>query len=131
MFNNAWFKLAVVSLTGIVISFVVLWGINQFTGTTNSSMNMGNGGQMNGMQMGQQDSMSGMNMQGNMSGMNTTNGINVRESVNIGGGTNVQENVSINPGVMGGTNAYNHRQFGISMMQRMRNNIPFAGIGIR
>ena len=131
MFNNAWFKLAVVSLTGIVISFVVLWGINQFTGTTNSSMNMGNGGQMNGMQMGQQDSMSGMNMQGSMQGMNTSNGINVRESVNVSGGINVQEGVNINPGLMGGTNAYSHRQFGINMMQRMINNIPAAGMGMR
>ena len=76
MLNNSWIKLAAVSLAGIVVSFVILWGINQFN-TTNGAgnMNMGYGYQnrqhygmngnnaMNGMNMQGQGSMNG-NMQG-------------------------------------------------------------------
>ena len=148
MFNNPWFKLATVSLAGIVITFGILWGINRFNGANaNSSMNMGYSNQMSSMQMGQQGNMTGMqtgqlgNMtgmqmgqQGNMAGMNTQNGINVRESVNVGNGIqvqesvnvgngiHVQESVNINPGAMSGMNSNGRMQFGINMMRQMRGN---------
>lgn len=119
MFNNPWIKLATVSLAGIVISFGILWGINQFNGiNSNSSMNMGNNNQMSGMQMGQQ---------GSMSGMNTQNGINVREKVNAGG-MNVQESVNVNPGPQNGFYQNGPMQFGFNMMNRMRSNTPAGGM---
>lgn len=44
MFNNTWFKLAIVSLAGILVSFGILWGINQINGSNiNGTMNMGSG----------------------------------------------------------------------------------------
>ncbi len=94
MLNNAWFKLAAVSLVGIVISFAVLWGIGQFNsypvanGTnygygyqyeTNNGMNMtGMNGNMQGSMnmpgMNMNGSMQGgMNMNGNMQGMGMMN----------------------------------------------------------
>lgn len=88
MLNNTWFKLATVSLVGIVIIFVVLWGANAIFRTNSyDQMNMGYGYQMNGMQMGSQN---GMNMQGgmrmngnvNMGGMNMQGGMNVQGGMN-------------------------------------------------
>ena len=62
--NNAWIKLALVSLVAIVLIFAVLWGANSVFGYHNyGNMNMGYGYQMNGMSVQGQ-----MNMQGNMSG---------------------------------------------------------------
>lgn len=70
MANNAWLKLAAVTLAGIIIIFAVLWGFGQFQRYNSyGNMNMGYGYQMNGMQMPQNSMMGngyGMNMQGSM-----------------------------------------------------------------
>jgi len=73
MLNNTWFKLATVSLAGIVISFVILWGIGQFSTYPTSNDANGYGYQYeqnNGMNMpGANGNMQGgMNMNGNMQG---------------------------------------------------------------
>jgi hypothetical protein len=75
--NNAWVKLALVSLVAIVLIFAVLWGANSVFGYHNyGNMNMGYRYQMNGMngmngygyQMNGMNGQGQMNMQGNMSG---------------------------------------------------------------
>jgi hypothetical protein len=64
---NPWLKLVAVSLAGIIISFVILWGINQFSGYSNNmySMNTYNYG------MNMQGNVS---MQGNMNIQNSSSG---------------------------------------------------------
>jgi hypothetical protein len=58
MKNNVWLKLAAVSLSGIILSFVLLWGVNQF-----SAYNAGYG-------------YNNMYIQGNSNGyMNTNKGM--------------------------------------------------------
>lgn len=84
MLNNTWFKLATVSLAGIVIILVILWGVSGISKHNSyDQMNMGYGYQMNGIQMGPQN---GMNMQG---GMNMNGNINM-------GGMNIQGGMSGN-----------------------------------
>lgn len=98
MLNNTWFKLAVVSLMGIVISFVVLWGISQFG--RYPVTNNGNSGYQYNWQYDQ--NMSGMNgnTQGNM-GMGNMN-MNGSMQGNMGmGSMNMNGNMQGNMGGMG------------------------------
>ena len=73
---NQWIKLAVASLTGIVISFSILWGIQQFE---------------------QNRYYNGYNQQQYQSGMNTQSGMNM-QGYNANGevGMNVQSNSGMN-----------------------------------
>jgi hypothetical protein len=110
MYNNPWFKLAVVSLAGIIISFGILWGINEFKRYNGySNMNMGNMNigyeyhQMNRMPMGPQNGMmgygyhNGMYMQG---GMGAQGSMDMNDA-NMQGGMNMQGNMSGGMGMMG------------------------------
>jgi hypothetical protein len=62
MKKNPWLKLSAVSFAGIIISYALLWGVNQFSAFTDQS---------NVNQYGMQTTMysydNGMNMQGNVS----------------------------------------------------------------
>lgn len=93
MLNNAWFKLATVSLVGIVISFVVFWGIGQFS--TYPTANNANGYGY------QYEQNSGMNMPG-------ANG-------NMQGGMNVQGMPGMNGNMQGGWNMNGNIQGGMNM----------------
>ncbi|KNY28088.1 hypothetical protein [Pseudobacteroides cellulosolvens] len=97
--GNTWFKLAVVSLVGIILIFAVLWGINTFNGYYGyGSMNMGNG-YHNGMQM-----QGGMNMGSmNMNGMNMNGGMQGGMGMHgMMGGMNMGGNMQGGMGMMGG-----------------------------
>lgn len=61
MTRNPWLKLAAVSFAGIIISFALLWGVNQFAGYSNQN-NLNRFGYQNIMN----SSAYGMNMQGSM-----------------------------------------------------------------
>lgn len=79
MTKNPWLKLAAVSFAGIITSYALLWGVNQFSGYTNqSSMN----------QYGMQNTMNsydyGMNMQGN---------VNIQGNMNSGTGMGMMDNM--------------------------------------
>jgi hypothetical protein len=123
MNNNPWIKLAAVSFAGILISFAVLWGVQQFSNyqyynhnnmNSNTMMNggynwNGMGGSYNGSYnmngMNQNNMSSGMNMQGNMgSGMNMQG--------NMGSGMNMQGNM--NSGMNGSSNSSMNMQGGSS-----------------
>ena len=70
MMTNSWFKLAAVSLAGIVLSFILLWGIQQFN--QYQYYNNMNNIQMNGtnMQGGNMNTQGGnMNMPGGNTNM--------------------------------------------------------------
>lgn len=74
MTNNAFSKLVAVSLAGIVIIFILLWGIEDINRYNRyASINMGHGYQMNGVQMWPQNNMMGYSnrygMNGYMQGM--------------------------------------------------------------
>ena len=75
---NSWIKLSAVSLTGIVISFGILWGIQQFNQSANYN---GNNTQQ------QFQGGSNMNTQGNnaQGGMNGQNGMNGQSNSNMNG----------------------------------------------
>jgi len=119
MLNNAWFKLATVSLAGIVISFVVLWGIGQFS--TYPEANNANYGYQyelnNGMNVpGMNGNMQGtMNMSGNMQGGMNMNG-NV-PGMNMNG--NLQGGMNMNGNMQGGMNMNGNMQ-GMGMMNNMQ-----------
>lgn len=102
MAKNPWFKLAAVSLAGIVISFAVLWGIQQFSSyryyngyQAQGYMNTQNGYyngyyNANGNGMNMQDGMgSGMNVQGGMKMQSNMNG-----GMNMQAGMNMQGNMN-------------------------------------
>jgi hypothetical protein len=100
MANNAWSKLITVSLVGIVISFVLLWGIGEFSRYNGyGNMNMGYGYQMNGMQMWPQNGMMGYN---NFTGMNMQGMPNQRNR-RMGGMNGYMQG---GMGAMGGMNGY-------------------------
>lgn len=108
--NNPWFKLTIVSIAGIIVLYLALWGINTFTGSAGyGNQNMTNPYQMNGMQMQPQTNMQGqmnmgtMNMQGSMNG-----------SYQMQGGMNMQDKGMMNGmGMMGGMH---NNQGGMGMM---------------
>lgn len=116
MRTNAWFKLASVSLAGIVLSFILLWGIQQFNqsqlfynvNTQTNGMNMqynGGMGSMAGMNMGGNINMQGnMNMQGgmmmdNMKGMQ--GGMMMDGMMNMQGGMMMDDMMNMQGGMMG------------------------------
>ncbi|MBB6215460.1 hypothetical protein HNQ80_001549 [Anaerosolibacter carboniphilus] len=85
--KNPWVKLAVVSLLGIVVSFGVLWGVNEFTRYNNAQAMYGynmNMAPMNNMSMNMQGNM---NMQGgmNMMPMDNMNGMGMMKMDNMNG----------------------------------------------
>jgi len=63
MSRNPWLKLTALSFAGIIISFVLLWGINQFSSLNSNQGNI----YQNGIQTSMNIGSNGMNMQGNMS----------------------------------------------------------------
>lgn len=75
MRTNSWFKLATVALTGLVLSFVLLWGIQEF-----NQYKYYNGYNSTGTMQ--------MNGYGNMN-MNQ-NGINIQGNMNMQGSSNMQ-----------------------------------------
>jgi len=78
--NNAWVKLAIVSLTAIVLLFAILSGVNAInTNNVYGNMNTGYGYQMNGM----------MNTQGQMNIQGTFNG-SMQGGMGMMGGMNMQ-----------------------------------------
>ena len=87
MNNNSWFKLAAVSLSGIVISFSILWGIQQldqsryYNGYNTQQGGMNNQGNMN-MQgsMNVQSGMNGQQMQGDMNMQQSQGSMNSQQS---------------------------------------------------
>lgn len=77
---NSWIKLAAVSLSGIVISFGVLWGIQQVNGTSynngyNTQQQYQNGSSMN--------AQGSMNMQGGSS-MSSQGSTNMQQGASMG-----------------------------------------------
>ena len=109
MLNNAWIKLATVSLVGIVISFVILWGIAQFSGY--SGMNGANHGY--GYQYQSNDSMYMPGTNGNMQGNMNMNGY--LPGMNMNG--NVQGSMNMNGNMQG--MGMNNMQ-GMGMMNNMQ-----------
>lgn len=119
MRNNAWFKLAAVSLTGLIMSFVILWGVGQFSqykynnaymNNIQNSMNGQGYRNMQGMNGQGYMNMSGMNAQGsmNMPGMNAQGSMNM-PSMNMQGGMSMpnmnsqgNSNMQSGMGMMGG-----------------------------
>jgi len=103
MSRNPWLKLAAVSFAGIMISFVILWGASQFTGSLNNNNNQS---YMN--QYGMQNSMNyngnGMSMQGNV---NMQGNMNTQSSSSSGMGMmmeddkNMMGNMNSSQGSMG------------------------------
>lgn len=87
---NSWFKLAAVSLAGMVISFIVLWGYQQYIQT--QYYNNMNGMQMNGYgtMQGNSGYMPNMNMQG---GWNMQGNSGNMPNMNMQGGWNMQGNM--------------------------------------
>ena len=123
MVNNTWFKLAAVSLVGIVISFAILWGIGQFSNyPIANGANPGYGYQYensNGMNLqGMNGSYQGnWNMNG-MPGMNAQGGMNINgmPGMNVNGG--MQGNMNMN--AQGGMNMSGNMQgMGMNNMQGM------------
>jgi hypothetical protein len=120
MRNNPWFKLAGVSLAGMVISFVILWGIQQvnqykyYNGyNTNGTMQMNgysngnmsnmnqtqmNNMQMQGMQQGQNSMNNGMGMQGNMNSQGSMS--NMQGNTNMQSGSSMQGSSNMQGGMM-------------------------------
>ena len=86
--KNTWAKLVVVSLLGIVVSFGILWGVNEFNRYNYAKA-------MYGYNM----NMNGMNIQGNMNiqGMNTMPMDNMQGGMGMMGGMKMNRR-----GMMGG-----------------------------
>ncbi len=92
MERNPWLKLAAVALIGILISFGILWGINEFNKNYYyGGMNTGYGYNMNRMSNNDMYYMNtnGMNMQGNMNmngmAMMPMNGMNMQGGMGMKG----------------------------------------------
>jgi hypothetical protein len=93
MNNNSWFKLAAVSLTGIVISFAILWGIQQFNQSRyykgyNNGYNMQQSGMYN---QGNMNAQGGMNMQQGQGNMNMQQGQGTMNGQQMQGNMNMQQ----------------------------------------
>lgn len=91
---NSWFKLAAVSLAGMIVSFLILWGLQQYN--QYQYYNNMNGMQMNGYSNMQGNSgyMPGVNMQG---GWNMQGNSGYMPGVNMQGGWNMQGNSGYMP----------------------------------
>lgn len=90
---NPWTKLAVVSFTGIIISFLILWGIGQYSNYQFYNANAQNYSQMYGMN-GSTGYGYSYNMQNNMS-----NGMNMQNGMGMGNGMNMQDNMNNSMGM--------------------------------
>jgi hypothetical protein len=95
MITNSWFKLATVALAGLVLSFILLWGIQQFNqykyyngyGSTGTIQMNGYGNmQMNQNQMNSIMNQNGMNMQGSM---------NIQGNMKMQGSSNMQSGMGM------------------------------------
>lgn len=105
MHSNSWFKLAGVSLAGMIISFAILWGTQQMNQNqyyngynSNGTMNASGYGSMYSMPMNQYQmstQMPGMNTMGN--GVNMQGSMNVQGSMNM---NNMQGSSSMKGGMM-------------------------------
>ncbi|MEW9122344.1 MAG: hypothetical protein AB2421_06475 [Thermotaleaceae bacterium] len=108
MKTNVGFKLAAVSLVGMIISFLILWGFQQYNQYQyNNYMNQMqmNGYQMNGYQINGYGNMpiyqNSMNMQGewnyqgNMPGMNMSGTPYIQGNMNMGGNANMPANMNM------------------------------------
>lgn len=100
---NSWFKLAAVSFVAMVISFIILWGYQQYNLSRYYNNNM-NGMQMNGYgnMQGKSGYMPGMNMQGNngyMPGMNMQGGWNMQGNSGYMPGSNMNGNMNMQSGM--------------------------------
>lgn len=104
MSKNPWLKLSAVSFAGIIISFGLLWGINQFSGS-----NSNQGIYQNRMQVSMNAGSNGMNMQGNM---------NMQGSSGMQGNTGMQGNM----GMQGDMNS------GMGMMDNTNNSQNSMGM---
>lgn len=96
MSKNPWLKLSAVSFGGIIISFGLLWGINQFSGSNSSQ-----GIYQNGMQVSMNAASNGMNMQGNMS---LQGNMNMQGNSGMQGNMGMQDNMSSGMGMMDNMN---------------------------
>lgn len=106
LMNNPWIKLATVSFAGLLISFALLWGIQQFNSyqyyngyaqygyDNNGMMNTGMTGNVNasaGMNMQNGTISAGMNASGNM---NSGMGMGMSGNMNSGMGMGMNSNMN-------------------------------------
>jgi hypothetical protein len=114
MHSNSLFKLAGVSLAGMIISFAILWGTQQMNQNQyyngynqNGTMNANGYGSMYSMPMNQNQmnstQMPGMNTMGN--GVNMQGSMNVQGSMNMNnmqGSSSMQGGMMMDKNMMGG-----------------------------
>ncbi len=110
MMRGPWVKLAIVSMAGIVLSFVILMGIGSFG---YNGMNMGYGSNYNNMNMYGMP-MNGMYMPNNMNG-----NMNMYGNMNIQGGMNMQGGMGRMSGMMNGMMGGMGMKGGMGMMNGM------------
>ncbi len=77
MSKNPWLKLSAVSFAGIILSFGLLWGIDQFSGSDSNQ-----GIYQNGMKVSMNTSSNSTYLQGNMSMQSNSSGMGMMDNMN-------------------------------------------------